>query len=188
MLSITAVEEAGESVRVHYLSAAIWFFFLWNLSRIFNGGATLLNNSIDKGRRQRMGSAMACVNLWLKTLPVIASLPPALPLLLTPPPPLPLRFSLSLPSLYFFSFSSSQWAPWSIVRAFRRAHLNTFLSRPQYFRSLLSPPPPPPPFFLNNQKKKRKKKKSEIKLSFIRKVSVCLFAAAGLARRPWRYI
>lgn len=46
------------------LPYAIWF--LWNLSRIFNGMPHC--SIIPLIRARENGSAMACVNLWLKTL------------------------------------------------------------------------------------------------------------------------
>lgn len=54
-----------ESIRkLCSLPYAIWFF--WNLSRIFNGMPHC--SIIPLIRARENGSAMACVNLWLKTL------------------------------------------------------------------------------------------------------------------------
>lgn len=50
--------------KLRSLPCAIWF--LWNLSRIFNGMPHCSIIPLIRGREN--GSAMACVNLWLKTL------------------------------------------------------------------------------------------------------------------------
>lgn len=50
--------------KLRSLPYAIWF--LWNLSRIFNGMPHC--STIPLIRARENGSAMACVNLWLKTL------------------------------------------------------------------------------------------------------------------------
>lgn len=59
--------------KLRSLPYAIWF--LWNLSRIFNGMPHC--SIIPVIRARENGSAMACVNLWLKTLRLwLSSLPP----------------------------------------------------------------------------------------------------------------
>ncbi len=155
--------------KLRSLPCAIWF--LWNLSRNFNGMPHC--SIIPLIRARENGSAMACVNLWLKTLRLSLSLHhPSLALhssftsSLFPPRCLLsfIWFSLvqvthpshsSPPFLLFlscfvshsntlacmrcpFSSQAAACASWSIVCAFRRAHLNTFLSRPKRFRFLLS--------------------------------------------------
>lgn len=82
------------------LPYTIWF--LWNLSRIFNGMPHCSIISLIRAREN--GSAMACVNLWLKTLRLSLSrrhphpfLHPSLSLSLSTHPLHPLFFpSLSL--------------------------------------------------------------------------------------------
>lgn len=59
------------------LPYAIWF--LWNLSRIFNGMPHC--SIIPLIRARENGSAMACVNLWLKTLRLSLSCRHPLPIL-----------------------------------------------------------------------------------------------------------
>lgn len=146
--------------KLRSLPYAIWF--LWNLSRIFNGMPHC--SIIPLIRARENGSAMACVNLWLKTLRLSLSchhpflhpslslhssftsnpfffgfflsfrlgipLTPHLSLLISPSShSLPLRLIATHRSICaspLVLFPPRAAALWSIVCAFRRAHLNTF--------------------------------------------------------------
>ncbi len=114
--------------KLRSLPYAIWF--LWNLSRIFNGMPHC--SIIPLIRARENGSAMACVNLWLKTLRLSLSLRHPHPFL---HPSLSLRSSFTsslLPRCLFFFiwFSLVQ-----VTHPSDSSPLPSFLSI-----SLLSPP------------------------------------------------